>query len=156
MTARRHEHSSPPKLRRLSKSQALVVREFARSKRTVEQLTKELNRSEDFVLEALAAGRQRLAVLALANETRTRLLLSEYRSIAVLRLIEMAQQHDDNELARRASVDLLRAEAAVLDPPQPEADSAADHAGALDDLIKRYEQCGEAAASRGGNSGAGA
>ncbi|MEX2672545.1 MAG: hypothetical protein WD294_10585 [Phycisphaeraceae bacterium] len=70
----------------------------------------------DMTLEELAkwAGQQRtmhaLKGLRLVADMQTQLILSRYRLTAAARLVQLANQDDSGELARKACVDLLKTE----------------------------------------------
>ena len=63
------------------------------------------------------ANARTLEGLARLADTRAQMLLSGYRAAAAVRLIEIATDKEKGELARKACVDLLRADLGVFGPP---------------------------------------
>lgn len=125
-----------------------VVDRLAEADATPEDIARDLNLTVDQVAE-LALTDQSIASLqrrARLNELRARMMLSRFRANAVVNLISAASPGEPTELARKAAVDLLKADLRVFEEDKsspPETDREVTPAAPSEEVVLRaLEQLG--------------
>lgn len=85
------------------------------------------------------ANRRVLRGLCVLADLQTQVLLSRYRMLAVTRLIKLATSEGEGDIARRACVDLLRADLKRADGADEPEDQQRQDASALREAIYGQE-----------------
>ncbi len=136
---------------RLSTKQRQLIERICHAESDLSQIAGEL-RVNLVRLAQLADARdviQPLRMLGQLTNLRNEHFLHRYRLHAMARLVELASQSDDAELARKAAVDLLKVNVGDLFAPGDPSESADDHPP-LDpqSLLSALEKIGQQAGDK--------
>ncbi len=123
------------------KKRSLMIRDIIEAQHDLTGLAKEHGLSPDQMAAWIdePANRRVLRGLCVLADLQTQVLLSRYRMLAVTRLIKLATSEGEGDIARRACVDLLRADLKRADGVDEPEEQQRQDASALREAIYGQE-----------------